>query len=72
MKLSFALFALVGSLANTMAEDVSISVDCQGIDYDADLEPEVAGYLQTVAWEIVGFYRGRDDQAASRAREPAR
>ena len=44
----------------------------QGIDYDADLEPEVADYLQTVAWEIVGFYRGRDDQAASRAREPAR
>ncbi len=32
----------------------------EGIEYDAGLEPEVAAYLQNVAWEVVQAYGERD------------
>ena len=33
----------------------------QGIDYDAGIDPEIAAYLQRVAWEIVQAYRAREE-----------
>lgn len=37
----------------------------EGLSYDAGLAPELAGYLQRIAWETATAYAARSDAAAS-------